>query len=126
VQTGELNNMVSELLGIQFNIAKADRTDRKVQNLTSYINVGVLRAIHQQMDKHKAYGIDKVTKEEYGQNLEENLGNLVERMKKGSYKPKPIRRVYIPKDGSKMYTCIMCWTTGSMSSSGDNVRENAI
>lgn len=100
MQTGELKNMVSELLGIQFNIAKADRTDRKVQNLTSYINVDVLRAIHQQMDKHKAYGMDQVTKEEYGQNLEENLENLVERMKKGSYKPKPIRRVYIPKDGS--------------------------
>lgn len=100
MQTGELNNMVSELLGIQFNIEKADRTDRKVQNLVSYINVDTLRAIHKQMDKNKAYGIDKVTKEEYGRNLEENLGNLVERMKRGSYKPNPIRRVYIPKDGS--------------------------
>ena len=33
----ELKNMVSELLGIQYNIAKANRTDRKVQNLASYI-----------------------------------------------------------------------------------------
>ena len=30
-------NMVNELLGIQYNIAKANRTDRKVQNLASYI-----------------------------------------------------------------------------------------
>lgn len=33
----ELMNMVNELLGIQYNIAKANRTDRKVQNLASYI-----------------------------------------------------------------------------------------
>lgn len=33
------------------------------------------------MDKRKAYGIDKVTKEDYERNLEENLANLVKRMK---------------------------------------------
>lgn len=36
--------MVNELLGIQYNIAKANVTDRKVQNLASYINVDSLRA----------------------------------------------------------------------------------
>lgn len=92
--------MVNELLGIQFNIAKADRTDRKVQNLASYINKDALRTIHKQMNQHKAYGIDKVTKGDYEQNLEATLENLVKRMKSGSYKPNPIRRVYIPKDGS--------------------------
>ena len=74
--------MVSELLGIQYNIAKANRTDRKVQNLASYINEDTLRAIHKTMDKRKAYGIDKVTKEDYERNLEENLSNLVKRLKK--------------------------------------------
>lgn len=90
--------MVNELLGIQYNIAKANVTDRKVQNLTSYINVNSLKAIHKTMDKNKASGIDKVTKEEYGQNLEENLEKLVKRMKNGSYRPNPPRRVYIPKE----------------------------
>lgn len=92
--------MVNELLGIQFNIAKADRTDKKVQNLASYINADTLRAVHKRMNKHKAYGIDRVTKEDYDLNLEANLENLVRRMKNGSYKPNPTRRVYIPKDGS--------------------------
>lgn len=87
--------MVNELLGIQYNIAKANVTDRKVQNLASYINVNSLRAIHRTMDKNKASGIDKVTKEEYEQNLEENLENLVKRMKNGSYRPNPTRRVYM-------------------------------
>ena len=90
--------MVNELLGIQYNIAKANVTDRKVQNLASYINVDSLRAIHRTMDKNKASGIDKVTKEKYEQNLEENLENLVKRMKTGSYRPNPTRRVYIPKE----------------------------
>ena len=90
--------MVNELLGIQYNIAKANVTDRKVQNLAAYINKDSLMAIHRIMDKNKASGIDKVTKEEYGQNLEENLENLVKRMKNGSYRPNPTRRVYIPKE----------------------------
>ena len=47
----ELMNMVNELLGIQYNIAKANRTDRKVQNLASYINEDTLKAIHKTMDR---------------------------------------------------------------------------
>ena len=83
----ELINMVNELLGIQYNIAKANRTDRKVQNLAAYINADTLRAIHKTMDRKKAYGIDKVTKEDYEKNLEENLANLVKRMKKRKLSP---------------------------------------
>lgn len=117
---GELANVMNELLGIQFNIAKADSTDGKVQNLAYYINADTLRTIHKQMNRHKAYGIDKVTKEDYERNLEANLENLVKRMKSGSYKPNPIRRVYIPKDGSnkKRPLGISCYE--------DKLVENAI
>lgn len=54
---------------MQYTLAKANMTNRKVQNLESYINVNSLKAIHKTMDKNKASGIDKVTKEEYEQNL---------------------------------------------------------
>ena len=57
--------MIAELAEIQRNIDKADRTDRRVQNLASYINVDTLRAVHKKMDGRKAVGIDKVTKDEY-------------------------------------------------------------
>lgn len=90
--------MVAELAGIQRNIEKADRTDRKVQNLASYISVETLKAMHKKMDAKKAAGIDKVTKEEYEKNLDENLKSLVAKMRSGAYKPHPSRRVYIPKD----------------------------
>ena len=53
------------------------------------------------MDGEKAVGIDGVTKEEYSRNLDENIENLVERLKKKSYKPKPARLVEIPKDNGK-------------------------
>ena len=46
MQTRRADIMVNELPGIQYNIAKANVTDRKVQNLASYINVDSLRAIH--------------------------------------------------------------------------------
>jgi len=112
--------VINELLGIQFNIAKADRTDHKVQNLASYINKETLFAIHKQMDGRKAKGMDGISKEEYEVNLEANIDKLVKRMKNGSYKPKPIRRVYIPKDGSnkKRPLGISCYE--------DKLVENAI
>ena len=84
--------MVNELLGIQYNIAKANVTDRKVQNLASYINVDSLRAIHRTMDKNKASGIDKVTKEKYEQNLEENLENLVKKNENWQLLPKSYKK----------------------------------
>ena len=56
------------------------------------LNKELLQECHKKMEKGKAVGIDGVTKEEYGQNLEENLENLLERLKRKSYKPQPARR----------------------------------
>ncbi len=65
------------------------------------INIDLLKECHREMDGKKAVGIDGVTKGEYEKNLEENLTNLVERLKNKSYKPKPARRVDIPKGKGK-------------------------
>ena len=46
--------------------------------------------------------IDKVTKHKYSFKLDENLNNLVNRMKTFSYRPKPVRRTYIPKGNGKL------------------------
>ena len=93
--------MAHNLADIRYNIEKANRTDRKVQNLASYIDEELLKSIHRRMEKNKASGVDKMTKEEYEVNLDDSLKKLVARMKNGSYRPNPTRRVYIPKDGSR-------------------------
>jgi RNA-directed DNA polymerase len=59
-----------------------------------------LRACYDMLDAHKATGVDGVTKEEYGRNLEENLRDLSERLTRMRYRPGPKRRSYIPKAGS--------------------------
>jgi retron-type reverse transcriptase len=43
----------------------------------------------------------KIQKEEYEKNLDANLEDLVSRLKRHSYKPKPARKVEIPKDDGK-------------------------
>lgn len=65
------------------------------------IDKEMLRDCHLEMDGSKATGIDDISKDEYGKNLDENLDMLVERLKRKSYFPKPARRVEIPKDNGK-------------------------
>lgn len=65
------------------------------------INNEMLKECHKEMDGTKAVGIDGVTKEDYGKELEKNIAELVDRMKRKAYHPKPARRVEIPKDNGK-------------------------
>lgn len=52
------------------------------------------------MSGKKAAGIDKVTKEEYDSNVEENIDSLLDRMNKQAYIPQSVKRVFIPKTGT--------------------------
>lgn len=65
------------------------------------LNKELLMQCHQEQDKNKAKGIDGISKEDYEQNLDENLDNLVLRLKNKSYKPSPTLRKYIPKGNGK-------------------------
>jgi len=64
-------------------------------------DVDNLRACYDTLEADKATGGDGVTKEEYGKDLEENLRDLSERLKRMGYRPGPKRRSYIPKVGSE-------------------------
>ena len=74
--------------------------DRKLQTLMHIINKTTLKEVHKKQETGKASGIDRVTKTEYTEKLDENLDNLLARMKTFSYRPQPVRRTYIPKEGS--------------------------
>lgn len=59
------------------------------------------RACAQVKANHGAPGVDYVTVEQYGQHEDENLNALLRSLGEGSYHPQAIRRVWIPKPGSK-------------------------
>ena len=70
-------------------------------NLLHHINVETLKEAYNAMDKSKALGVDRVSKEAYGKKLEANLENLFIKIRNGSYKPQPKREVLIPKANGK-------------------------
>ena len=74
----------------------------KLQTIMHYVNKETLKKQHEKQEEGKASGIDGMTKEKYGIHLERNIDNLLERMKKFSYHPKPVRKTYIPKANGKL------------------------
>ena len=83
-------------------IAKLAAKYGRVQSLMQYVNKRTLIQAYSRQPKGKAVGVDGVTKEAYGENLSENLDDLLKRMKQFSYRPYPVRRAYIPKGNGKM------------------------
>jgi RNA-directed DNA polymerase len=81
--------------------AKGDST-YQFACLAHLLNEGFLERCYRSLGRNKSPGIDGVSWEEYGKNLEENLKGLVARMKAKHYRPQPARRVYIPKDSQTM------------------------
>lgn len=66
------------------------------------IDYDLLKECFDELDGNKATGLDKVTKDMYFINLNENLNNLVNKLKTKSYRPSPARKVNIPKANGKM------------------------
>ena len=64
-----------------------------------HINETSLRECFYQLPGGKAVGADGITKADYATNLDENLKDLIGRMKRMAYRPGPVRRVLIPKEG---------------------------
>jgi RNA-directed DNA polymerase len=70
--------------------------------LAHHIDLDWLREAHRRTRKDGARGVDGQSAEQYAENLEDNLRSLLERVKSGTYRAPPVRRVHIPKgDGSK-------------------------
>ena len=84
-------------------IAELARTKQQMQftSLAHMLNEETLTQCHQELPAGKATGVLGVTKEQYHENLDENIADLVSRLKRGTYRPVPVRRAYIPKAGSK-------------------------
>ena len=67
-------------------------------SLMHHFTVDNLRVCFDSLEWHKAVGVDGVSKAMYGHNLEANLQALHRHLRQMSYRPRPVRRVEIPKD----------------------------
>ena len=73
----------------------------KLETLMYRVDKESLLRQHRLQKKDKAPGIDMITKEVYQENLNENIDDLMQRLKSFSYKPQPVRRVEIDKGNGK-------------------------
>ena len=73
----------------------------KFTALIHHINADNLLQCYNELKRNKACGIDGVTLDEYGINLNENIKLLVQKLRTKEYRHKPVRRVYIPKPGKE-------------------------
>lgn len=93
----EMENITPTKLAL---ISERARKEPKYQftSLAHLLNEGLLKECYYSLGRDRAGGIDGVSWTEYGKRLDENLNNLVTRMKAKRYKPLPAKRVYIPKN----------------------------
>lgn len=69
----------------------------KFKTLKYILTEDFLMECFRELKRDKASGIDRETVKEYEVKVEERIKDLVSRMKTNQYRPKPVRRVYIPK-----------------------------
>jgi len=92
--------MQTTLQGIA-NKAKREKGHR-FGNLYELLNERNLLDCWRFVRKNAAYGVDRVSAQEYGKNLAANVRDLVERLKRKRYRAKLVRRRYIPKGKDKV------------------------
>ena len=73
-------------------------TKIKVHSLTGRITSRLMRQAFQAVKRNRgAAGVDKVSIQRFADNLEDNLAALMRELKTGTFRPRPLRRVLIPK-----------------------------
>jgi RNA-directed DNA polymerase len=85
-------------------IRQAAVKDRKLKftSLMHHIyNLSTLREAYYELKRDAAPGVDGETWRQYGENLESNLTDLSARLRRGAYRAKPVRRVFITKDDGR-------------------------
>src|SRR6202165_1205530 len=90
---------VNEALGRVRQAAEQQKGVRFTALLHHIYAIDTLQAAFQDLKRDAAPGVDGETWEHYGQDLEANLAELSNRVGRGTYRPQPVRRVYIPKRG---------------------------
>jgi RNA-directed DNA polymerase len=79
----------------------SEQPEYRFRNLFGMLNEEMLKDSWQYIRKNAASGVDRVSAKEYEQNLDENIHQLVEDLKRKRYRAKLVRRVLIPKENGK-------------------------
>ena len=82
-------------------VAREDK-DVRFTALLHHVTVDRLREAYRAISPNAAAGVDGVTWRDYGQDLEENLRDLHDRVQRGAYRAMPTRRVFIPKADGRL------------------------
>jgi group II intron reverse transcriptase/maturase len=84
-------------------VREAAKQDSKLQfnNLLHHVNIDLLRQSYFALKRDAAAGIDEVTWQEYGKDLEAHLPGLHDRVQSEQYQAKPSKRVWIPKSNGE-------------------------
>jgi len=102
----------------------ADRAKREpaaqFHSLAHLIDEELLAGAFARLRSDAAVGVDGITKEQYGQDLQNKLRDLHERLKTKRYRHQPIRRVHIPKEKKSQTRPI------GISATEDKVVQNAL
>ena len=64
-------------------------------------HLSTLREAYFALKRDAAPGVDGETWRQYGEKLESNLTDLAGRLRRGAYRAKPVRRVFITKDDGR-------------------------
>ena len=82
--------------------AKAkEEPKHRFRSLARLLDHELLREAFHHLKRKASPGIDGVTHAQYGQDLEENLADLEERLKRGRYRARSVKRQWIPKAGGR-------------------------
>jgi len=82
-------------------VAKGDKKQRFTALLHHVYDIDRLRTAFLALKREAAAGVDGETWRHYREDLESNLQDLSERLKRGAYRAKPVRRVFIPKSDGR-------------------------
>ena len=93
----------SVLTSLQAIAKKAsERPEYRFRDLFRLLNEEMLKDSWRDIRKNAASGVDRVKAAEYAQNLDSNIHQLVEELKRKRYRAKNVLRRYIPKGNGKL------------------------
>jgi len=93
--------LVGESSLVRIRVLAEAHPDLVLTSLAHRIDVSLLRKSFRQLRKNESTGVDKITAKQYAVNLDGNLYNLYQRLRRGQYVASPVKRIWVDKEDGK-------------------------